>query len=1366
MVETNYLKEVLYKYLKEEKLLSDPSIANSKKFFFVWDVINQNHCWVSQPVLEKLGYENQDQENDLLLWNRLFHLDTITVLNNLNNSTQKSYKSDLEFKKITGEKIMASVTFFSVQKDSKMNAVVGVLNTDWNDVPVNYSVKQFEILLDLYKSSYDAFIDENNLYEVLTKQICEGLGVSRAGIWSLTESQIKCKKLYDTASAAYESGKTIYKKDSPLYFSKLQEGISLAVPVVQESDYAKELGIKYLQPLNIKSMLDIPLRENGLLTGVLCCENLNDYRDWSENDISFARSIANILSLILEEFKRKEAESLLQKKQDDFTFISNNISDGIFVVEDDIMTFASNSYLEMLGLTIQEKARLRNEDIFHLVHPDDLDYVQNTINTTINEKKSNVKFVFRCKRANGEYFWREDIMNVYFNVGSIKVKTISITRDVTDEKNEEIKRTRKQKSIEKQNQLLVKLYTDSVNLDLENKIDYITDIAVKGLDINCANYWEIEGDHLICKKLQDIVAEDTKHNHSLYIRKMPKYFKAISTQIALIEDEVMTNEFASELIDNYLKPLGITEILDIPVREKGIIKGVLCFEHRDDPRVWTDYDITFARVLADFLTLSFEEEKRILVEEALLINQEKLRFISENTSDGIVVFENSKITYVSPAYTKLSGYTEEYLKTISITEVFNCIHPEDIANITKVVYGNLANRVTKFSYEYRFKGPDGVYAWREDSANVVYDETDKKYATYIIISRDISERKRTEQKLIENEQQLRLISENSSDGFILMEKRKISYISPSFCEFLGYSVEELLHKSSEEIFESMHPDDKYVVKELVDYYLKNKITSFKFEYRTRDKAGNYQWREDSTNVIYSDDPNEAYHQYIIISRDINERKEIERQLIESEQQLRLIFENSTDGFVVIENKLLKYISPSYQKVLGFSNEELKDFTVHKIFELIHPEDFLKTKNYVDENLKNKVSGFTCEFRIKSKDGKYYWREDLANVIYNEDGSYSKYIITSRDIEERKEIENQLIESEKQLRLITENTSDGVAVIEEGKLTYVSPSFAKLIGLEKNFYKNFTLEEVFANVHPDDEEKTRETIYSGLEKKLTEIKYEHRFKLGDGGYHWREDSANIIYDENGDYTKYIVVTRDISDRKEAEKEKNRLYKIAEKQNEKLINFTHIVSHDIRSHTSNLSMILDLYEESSDPVEQKEYFDMLKQSTNKLSDTIFYLNETVAVQSGVKNEKSFFNLKEEIEKTIVGINAIVLTSKADIFIDVDPTLQVLFTQSYLESIIFNLLTNAIKYKSPDRLPIITITATKNDDEIILSVTDNGIGIDLEKNKNKIFGMYKTFAGNPDAVGLGLFMVKNHIESMGGRIEVASTLGKGTTFKLFFI
>ena len=117
------------------------------------------------------------------------------------------------------------------------------------------------------------------------------------------------------------------------------------------------------------------------------------------------------------------------------------------------------------------------------------------------------------------------------------------------------------------------------------------------------------------------------------------------------------------------------------------------------------------------------------------------------------------------------------------------------------------------------------------------------------------------------------------------------------------------------------------------------------------------------------------------------------------------------------------------------------------------------------------------------------------------------------------------------------------------------------------------------------------------------------------------------------------------------------------------------------------------------------------------------------------------------------------------DIPNDLTINFTPAYLESIILNLTTNAIKYSHPDVPLIISYSFSKTDDYIILEIADNGLGIDLKKHKKDIFGMYKTFHKNDDSTGIGLYITKNQIESLQGKIEVESTVNVGSTFKVYF-
>jgi signal transduction histidine kinase len=131
----------------------------------------------------------------------------------------------------------------------------------------------------------------------------------------------------------------------------------------------------------------------------------------------------------------------------------------------------------------------------------------------------------------------------------------------------------------------------------------------------------------------------------------------------------------------------------------------------------------------------------------------------------------------------------------------------------------------------------------------------------------------------------------------------------------------------------------------------------------------------------------------------------------------------------------------------------------------------------------------------------------------------------------------------------------------------------------------------------------------------------------------------------------------------------------------------------------------------------------------------------------------------------VNDVILESGVVITNHVSDKLNIEAIPAYLDSILLNLITNAIKYRSPNRAPTIDISSKNQGDYLVLSVKDNGLGLDLNKYKDKLFGMYKTFHNNPNSRGIGLFITKNQIEAMNGKIEVESKVDEGTTFKIYF-
>jgi light-regulated signal transduction histidine kinase (bacteriophytochrome) len=240
--------------------------------------------------------------------------------------------------------------------------------------------------------------------------------------------------------------------------------------------------------------------------------------------------------------------------------------------------------------------------------------------------------------------------------------------------------------------------------------------------------------------------------------------------------------------------------------------------------------------------------------------------------------------------------------------------------------------------------------------------------------------------------------------------------------------------------------------------------------------------------------------------------------------------------------------------------------------------------------------------------------------------------------------------------------------------------------------------------------------------------------------------------------------DIDKYKTSEIALNRSLELITKSNDQLKNFTYILSHNIRNHASNLQLVSSLINTESLDQENAELFDMLKNISKGLDSTLEDLAQALKIREGtVTSEQLDFEVTATKATDILSLDLNI--NKAKIIFEL-AVKQINFPGIYLESIILNLISNAIKYRRPEVDPLITLRTYKNSSgNTVLECEDNGLGIDLNLHGHKIFGLYKTFHGNKGAHGIGLFLVKLQVESQGGMIEVESTLGKGTIFKITF-
>lgn len=220
-----------------------------------------------------------------------------------------------------------------------------------------------------------------------------------------------------------------------------------------------------------------------------------------------------------------------------------------------------------------------------------------------------------------------------------------------------------------------------------------------------------------------------------------------------------------------------------------------------------------------------------------------------------------------------------------------------------------------------------------------------------------------------------------------------------------------------------------------------------------------------------------------------------------------------------------------------------------------------------------------------------------------------------------------------------------------------------------------------------------------------------------------------------------------------------------QNERLQQFSHIVSHNLRSHAGNLELMLKMFRESSDVKEKELFLSQIEKISGSLSETIQNLSEVIKIHNRSPEGNLEVRISTVVQKALYSLHADIGNAGGHIQIGLTEWDILHCEPAYIDSIVHNLLCNAIKYRHAAREPEIRIDTLLSNGKKQLKISDNGLGIDLALYGDKLFGMYKTFHKNKDARGIGLFITKSQIEAMGGKIWAESTPDVGTQFTVEF-
>jgi PAS domain S-box-containing protein len=329
---------------------------------------------------------------------------------------------------------------------------------------------------------------------------------------------------------------------------------------------------------------------------------------------------------------------------------------------------------------------------------------------------------------------------------------------------------------------------------------------------------------------------------------------------------------------------------------------------------------------------------------------------------------------------------------------------------------------------------------------------------------------------------------------------------------------------------------------------------------------------------------------------------------------------------------------------------------------------------------------------------------------------------------------------------------------DGYFKRINPAVSKVLG--------YTEEELYSRpissfVYPPDLKitlETREEVY----KNNPLLNFENRYLTKTGEIIWLSWTSMPLESEKLVY----AIAKNITYSKRIELERNTLLSNLTQINKELVVLSHKTSHDLKSPINNMLSVFELIDISKivDP-ETLELVHLLKLTSENLKNTLNSSIDQLIENENINTQIETISLQESLTEVMNSINSLIQDSKAIINVDFSAYDTIAFNKAYMKSIFLNLLSNAIKYAKLDQIPTITIQSKIVDGINQLIFSDQGQGFDMDKVKDKIFGLYEKFHNNQDSNGIGLYLVYNHVTNLGGRIAVESKINEGATFTISF-
>jgi PAS domain S-box-containing protein len=430
--------------------------------------------------------------------------------------------------------------------------------------------------------------------------------------------------------------------------------------------------------------------------------------------------------------------------------------------------------------------------------------------------------------------------------------------------------------------------------------------------------------------------------------------------------------------------------------------------------------------------------------------------------------------------------------------------------------------------------------------------------------------------------------------------------------------------------------------------------------------------------------------------------------------------------------------------------------------LIHPDDRLRVL-YQAEAARRANTGWNYEYRLRRYDGQYRWflSRALPEVHSSEQPLYWHGALT--EVHDQRELAEALRRGEAELQFLADSIPELIwTASAAGLIDYYNRYTTDYSGLGKD---ELGPTGWVSLVHPSEQtQAARQWVQSVATGEPYEGEY--RMRRHDGVYRWHIIRARRLTDAQG--PRWFGACTDVDDQHRLRQVLQNQYDELARAHHDLDTFVYAASHDLRQPALNLRGLFDELQQTAiftDPEEAK-LLGMVDKSLTQLDTTLHDLAVTVQTQRNQQDPVELLDLGLMLEEVLLGLRRQVVQSDAQVHVDVSAAPGLFYGRANLRSVVHNLVSNALKFAHPDRPPHLHLRSYLTaDEQPVLEVRDNGLGMDLTNPHAPVFQLFIRQHTHIEGTGVGLYLVQRIVHSQGGHVEVASTLGEGTTFTIYW-